>query len=370
MKRLLTNLDLVKIKKLKYLVFIAFVGIAATALYQKPEVKIQQAHSIKKTLKPLQISIAPRPKPTPPKPAPTAAPKPAPVVAPAPVASPKPVPTIAPAAPAPAPITPTPSSSVPTLKPAPTTTTSSSTTSSSSGTSTSGSSSTSSSSPSSSGSTTSTPATTQYQSTNWSGYFSATTNTQYTSVAGSWTAVSPTNSTGTTAYDANWIGIGGITSNDLIQVGINNEVSSTGQLTVQAFYETLPSPATTISSLSVSPGDSIKASITEVAPNSWIITITDETQNKTYTKTVSYTSSLSSAEWIEEDPSDTSGALLPLDNFGTVNFTQALTTANSTSSNLTQLNANSITMVNSSGGAEATPSAIGTDGASFSVNRN
>ncbi len=190
---------------------------------------------------------------------------------------------------------------------------------------------------------------------------------KYTAVSGDWIADSPTTSGSAASYDANWIGIGGITGSDLIQVGINNAVSANGKVTTQVFYEMLPAPSVTIVSFKVVPGDSITASITETATNAWTITLTDVTQNETFTKDVSYTSSLSSAEWIEEDPSDINGSLLPLDNFGSIDFTQTVTTANGSNDNLAQAEADSVTMVNASGIQEAVPSAPGSDEASFSV---
>lgn len=359
--------------KIRYLVLIASLALVGVSFYRQPVVKIQVTHT--KTSQPpakhKQVAIYPKTSPYAVQPGPT--PIPQITSQPIPKVSPLPIPIVVP----PKTVTPAPHSSVPSLKPTatstPTSTSSGSTTSGSgstsgsSGSGTGGSSGSSGSSGSgSSGSGTASPST-AYQSSNWSGYFSAISGTKYTTVSASWTAASPTNSSGSTAYDANWIGIGGITNSDLIQIGINNTVTASGQVYAEAFYEMLPSPAVGISSLAIAPGDAISASITESGTNTWVIKISDATKNESFTKTVSYTSSLSSAEWIEEDPSDASGALLPLDDFGTVNFSQALTTANGTSEDLTQLTADNITMLNSSGSPEAVPSAIGSDGASFSV---
>ncbi len=345
--------------KIRYLVLLAAVALVSISFYRQPVVKIQEAgnKTNQAPTKHKQVAITPKTSPY------SVKPGPAPIQQitsqPIPKLKPMPVPVIIP----PKAVTPAPNSSVPSLKP---TTTSTSTSTGSSTTTSSSGSTTSSSGSGSTGSGT-TAASTDYQSSNWSGYFSAISGTNYTSVSAAWTAVSPTNSSSSTAYDANWIGIGGITSTDLIQVGINNAVTASGKVSVQAFYEMLPSTAVAIASLTVTPGDSLTASITESGTNTWLIKISDVSQNESFSKTVSYTSSLSSAEWIEEDPSDANGALLPLDDFGTVNFTQALTTANGSSQNLSQLNADNVTMVNSSGSPEAAPSVIGSDGASFSI---
>lgn len=208
--------------------------------------------------------------------------------------------------------------------------------------------------------------TTAYTSSNWSGYFAAT--DTYTSVSGSWSVPTVTGISRHTSSDAAWIGIGGVTSGDLIQVGTQDTVSRSGTQTSSAFYELLPASAETITSLSVNPGDSMNASLAEVSSGHWVISITDSTTGKTYSTTVSYTSSHSSAEWIEEDPSNVFGSLVPFDNFGTVSFSGATTATTSGTLSLDGSNAQPITMVAGSS-AVASPSAIGGDGKSFTVTR-
>lgn len=268
-------------------------------------------------------------------PAPTPAPKPAPVPAPAPAPVANPV------------VAPSPSGDVPSLQPTATSTsTSTSTTSTSSSSSSTG---------------TSTPTTTQtavsYKSTNWSGYMAS--GGTFTAVSGSWVVPSPT-STSTTdnTYDAAWIGIGGVTSSDLIQTGTANEVSPSGTVTTMAFYELLPANAQNIISLTVTPGDTMSASITETGTNVWSLIITDVTTGQSYSKSIAYTSQLSSAEWIEEDPTLSGGNLATLDNFGTVQFSGGHTTMNGSSLSVAASGAASITMVDSANKPIAVPSAV------------
>jgi hypothetical protein len=73
-------------------------------------------------------------------------------------------------------------------------------------------------------------------------------------------------------------------------------------------------------------------------------------------------------EWVEEAPSAGRG-VLPLADFGTINFSAASAVKDGKSVDLTQLGARPITMVGPSGQALAVPSAIGGDGKSFSVDR-
>jgi hypothetical protein len=200
---------------------------------------------------------------------------------------------------------------------------------------------------------------------NWSGY--AATGATFTAVSGMWT-VPQVASTGHSGADATWVGIGGVTRNDLIQTGTQNAIDSSGLVSTTAFIEMLPAPSHPIP-VTVNAGDSIAVSVAQQSSNQWQFTFNDKTNGQVYNTTVSYASSLSSAEWIEEDPSSR-GRLLPLDNFGTLQFSGGLTTKNGNSVNLAQANAQAITMVNAGCQTLASPSALGADGASFSITRS
>ncbi len=211
------------------------------------------------------------------------------------------------------------------------------------------------------------PTTTSYVSSNWSGYLAATANIQYTAISGAWTVPAATATTVRTAYDAAWIGLGGVTATDLIQVGTMNTVSH-GHETSSAFYELFPqSAATPINSLTVTPGDNMSASVARTTTGQWSITITDTTTGKSFTTNVTFTSSLSSAEWIEEDLSSSHGKLLPLDNFAPVAFTGATLTASGSNLSAANGNAQPITLISNTHQPLATPSVLGTDGQSFTV---
>lgn len=204
-----------------------------------------------------------------------------------------------------------------------------------------------------------------YISSNWSGYLE--TGQTYTQISGSWTATNPTSVSGETTADATWIGIGGVTSNDLIQVGTQNIIYASGQVNTTAFYELLPGTAINITGLTVTPGDQMSARISQVATSQWAITITDDSTGGSWTQDVAYNSSLSSAEWIEEDPSTSRYHEIPFDFFGLAAFAQAQATANGSTVNLSQGNALPITMINSYGQTVALPSAISFDGLSFAI---
>jgi len=83
-----------------------------------------------------------------------------------------------------------------------------------------------------------------------------------------------------------------------------------------------------------------------------------------------YSSTNSSAEWVEEDPSYTNGNMIPFDNFGAVNFSSISTTKSGSVDNLSTGDALPITMVNDANTAVATPSAIEGGGSSFSISHD
>jgi hypothetical protein len=206
----------------------------------------------------------------------------------------------------------------------------------------------------------------QNTSQNWSGY--AATNGTYTGVSATWTVPQPS-ATGAAGVGATWVGIGGVNSRDLIQAGTQDVASGTGQSASQAWIETLPQASHQVP-LAVAPGDAVSVSITEQGSGTgvWQIAFTNTTTGQAYQTTVHYQSTESSAEWVEEAPVG-SGGLLPLDNFRSVAFGQATAVQNGQTIDLAQTGAQPITMLNATGQALAVPSAIGSDGASFSVAR-
>lgn len=105
------------------------------------------------------------------------------------------------------------------------------------------------------------------------------------------------------------------------------------------------------------------------------VTITDKTSGKSYTTTGSVSNAaMSSAEWIAEAPSSSRG-VLPLANFGTVNFGQDYTSISPTcyatisgisgTINSFGTAVQQITMVTSKGVTKASPSLLSVDGTSF-----
>jgi peptidase A4-like protein len=208
-----------------------------------------------------------------------------------------------------------------------------------------------------------TPASVTSSSSNWSGY--AASGGTFTSVTATWTV--PTVSATSSGADATWVGIGGLTSNDLLQAGTQAMVDGSGTVEYSSWIEMLPQSSRTVP-LSVSAGDSVTVTITQQSGNDWLIAMKNNTTNGSYNVTVQYASSNSSAEWVQEAPSVGRG-LVSLDQFGTVQFSGASAVRDGKTMSVSALGGKAITMINGQGQAIAQPSTIGSDGSSFTVAR-
>lgn len=199
---------------------------------------------------------------------------------------------------------------------------------------------------------------------NWAGY--AATGGTFTSVGASWVVPQSTATGNTLSADATWVGIGGISSHDLIQAGTQT-VLQNGTATYEAWYELLPGASEEVP-LTIHLGDEVTVSVAQQSSGQWQISFVDGTSGQNYSASASYQSSLSSAEWIEEMPSDQRG-FVPLDNFGTVSFAGGVATQNGGQVTISGSNAQPLTMINSAGQALADTSSLGAGGANFAVTR-
>lgn len=149
-------------------------------------------------------------------------------------------------------------------------------------------------------------ASTAQNDSNWAGYVAASSlsspQPNVTSVSASWHVPTILSATSSSA-SAVWIGVGGFYDSTLIQVGTEQD-ALTGRPMYSAWYEILPQSSVTISTITVSPGDDINASISLTNPtsNEWSIYITDITDNQTFQTTVTYASSKLTSDWIVERP--------------------------------------------------------------------
>jgi hypothetical protein len=168
---------------------------------------------------------------------------------------------------------------------------------------------------------------------NWSGYYVNSPNAgAFTAVTGCWDVPSVSPSAVVPAYSSAWVGIDGTQNKDLIQTGTEQDwSSSTGQAPFAADYfawwEILPAQATQITTISVTPGDDMCASIGEIgASGQWTISLTDETSGRTFSTVQGYAGPADSAEWIVEAPFATDGSYscgpCTLANYGQTTFSQ------------------------------------------------
>ncbi len=195
----------------------------------------------------------------------------------------------------------------------------------------------------------------QAETKNWSGYILTKFDSgeTYTSAQGTWSVPAVTYFAGYRAeYSASWVGIGGFCKNlnctatdrTLIQLGTEQDVSSSGLTDYYAWYELLPH-APKLIPLTVNSGDVITASLQCVARcsasrQSWALIMNNQTTQANWTQILEYASKELSVEWIEEAPA-LSGRILPLAAYDTVVFDPD--SANGSSPNLS-LSANGIVM--------------------------
>jgi Peptidase A4 family len=193
---------------------------------------------------------------------------------------------------------------------------------------------------------------------NWAGYASAGSAGTFTSVSASWTEPAVT-CTATDTFASFWAGLDGDGTNTVEQTGTEADCDG-GTATYQGWFEMFPA-APVFYDKPVKPGDAMSASVVANGGGAFTLTLTDSTQGWIQTTNqTSGTAQLGSAEVIAEAPSGQT--VLPLSNFGTVNFTDA--TADNTA--IGNENPSALTMVSANGVTEATPSAL-TGGDAFTV---
>jgi hypothetical protein len=205
---------------------------------------------------------------------------------------------------------------------------------------------------------------------NWSGYAVTPSGGGVTAVNS--TFVVPSAGLVPPGFAATWTGVGGFSSSDLIQAGVGEDsLQSNPILGPQyfAWYELLPNSEVQLMGCSgdanctVTPGDHISVSISETGSNTWSISMTDGGK-WSFAKSVSYTSSHSSAELILEAPTLVVAQTL-LATVGTVHFGPTSTYTDGSGTHT--IAAGNPTQIVLSPGVvnEATPSALAPDGESF-----
>ncbi len=156
-----------------------------------------------------------------------------------------------------------------------------------------------------------------WASSNWSGYAVTGSTGSYASVTGQWTVPTVQPSSGST-YSSSWIGIDGFNNSSLIQTGTEQDYYA-GAAHYYAWWEILPAAETPITTMTITPGDKMSATIAQGSSGTWTITIADSTTGGTFTTAQAYSGPGSSAEWIEEAPT-IGGHIATLAHYGQTTF--------------------------------------------------
>ncbi|MBO0802271.1 MAG: hypothetical protein J2P25_04245 [Nocardiopsaceae bacterium] len=194
-------------------------------------------------------------------------------------------------------------------------------------------------------------------STNWSGY--AANGSTYSKVSASWVQPTATCSSGS-QYSSFWVGLDGYSSNSVEQDGTDSDCSG-GSPSYYGWYEMYPNPSHNFGN-TVKPGDTMSASVTHNSGSSYTLVLNDETAGWSATEPATLSGAPnSSAEVIIEAPSSSSG-VLPLADFGTVNFSNSQVDGAAIGND----SPTEITMTNSSGADKDTVSSL-SGGENFSA---
>jgi hypothetical protein len=208
-------------------------------------------------------------------------------------------------------------------------------------------------------------------SANWAGYAATGQPGTLTSVSSSWSQPAVNCGNAAQTFSSFWVGLDGDGTPTVEQTGTEADCANgaaaggpgqSSTATYQGWYEIFPAPPVFYNN-PVQPADAMSASVTANGNGMFTLTLTDTTQGWTKTTQQSEPNAqLGSAEVIAEAPSN-GQQVLPLANFGTVNFGNA-TADNQPLGNEGQ-NLSAITMA-SGNTTLATPSALN-GGNAFSV---
>lgn len=219
-------------------------------------------------------------------------------------------------------------------------------------------------------------------SSNWSGYAATGTSatgapTTFSVVSGTWVQPAVTCTPGQASWSAFWVGLGGFGqgSQALEQIGTDADCGADGRPVYAVWYELVPDAAVHVR-LRVSAGDRLNA-VVVVHGSEVILRLHNLTRNTVFTRKVSASAlDLTSAEWIAEAPARCGGSgcnVLPLADFGTVTFTGAAAVGDGRPAPLASWTVNPIELLagdrltRAASYSGALPSAVGSDGGSFSI---
>jgi len=194
-------------------------------------------------------------------------------------------------------------------------------------------------------------------SANWSGYAAESSillpsNGFVKSVTGSWKVPTLT-CTSQNTYVATWVGIDGYSDGTVEQTGTEQDCIG-GVQSNYAWYEMYPKPSFKITTITVNAGDTITATVTYNGNKIFTLTLIDNTTGQSFTQSFKSNGRQQSAEWVAEAPY--AGGILPLANFGVINFSGCKFTDSTGSHTIDGRGAgtyDAITMIDPAGGTSA-----------------
>jgi hypothetical protein len=169
-------------------------------------------------------------------------------------------------------------------------------------------------------------------SSNWSGgvLTAPPSGTTFTSVTAQFTVPRPSLPSGATqdSYASAWVGIDGDTyTTAILQTGVDFGISTSGQVSYDAWYEWYPDYAYDFSGIDIGTGDDIKITVTSTSNRAGSVVIENLSNGQLVTQSLTAPSSTATlggqnAEWIVED-FESNGSQVPFADFGKVAFTHA-----------------------------------------------
>lgn len=169
-------------------------------------------------------------------------------------------------------------------------------------------------------------------SSNWSGgvLTEPPSGTTFTSVTAQFTVPEPSLPSGTTqdSYASAWVGIDGDTyTTAILQTGLDFGISTSGEVSYDAWYEWYPDYAYDFTGLDINTGDVVQLTVTSTTSRAGTAVIENLTSGQKVSQSLSAPSSSATlggqnAEWIVED-FDSNGGQVPFADFGIVQFTNA-----------------------------------------------
>lgn len=222
---------------------------------------------------------------------------------------------------------------------------------------------------------------------NWSGYavetnFARPASGAVTYASGSWTVPAVTGSGSTDTYSSAWVGIDGDSSDTVEQIGTEQDWTPQGAV-YYVWFEMYPDYGYEIEGFPIAPGNVFSAQVQylggttirqgrrSVANQVFQLTITNVSQNVTFTVPLEYTevtfpTARSSAEWIMEAPSDEYG-ILPMADYGTVSFADCEATLRGVTGPISDGSWQNEAITASDDDTLSTPSGLTSGGTAFTI---